>query len=71
MIIKATFIGEDGSWSYQKGKEYTINLQEPRVKRESDNSFIIYNDFDTDKSSIPYQSMRSFLMNWDNISLIK
>ena len=58
--IKAIFIGVDGSLDYVNGKEYTL------IIGTSENWNILINR--TDGGGVcEYQSIVSFLKNWDNI----
>lgn len=59
MIIHATFIGHDGSCGYKKGVRYTIHL----IKKENNNTLVTSSSHE----EVEYESIISFLNNWDNI----
>ena len=77
-IIKATFIGKDGSMGYKKGKQYLLQVwpgEEPGVM-----SALSYNMFKDSQIYIkrhpdpynslgtcPYKNIEAFLANWTNI----
>lgn len=54
MEISATFIGQN-SLDYIKGQTYILNVNGLSVKRLDGSGFVIYT------------SLRTFLLNWDNI----
>jgi len=53
MIIKAIFIGENGSLGYETGKEYELILLDSTIKRRKDLTGVC-----------PYRSVETFLQNW-------
>lgn len=61
--IRATFIGTNNSLGYKTGKEYELRITglPPMGIIRADGSGGICH----------YQSLRSFLLNWDNIHVIE
>ncbi len=58
-IIKAIFKGKNSSFGYETNKEYTLSIQ-----HKKGNNILIQNG---DKELCEYESMISFLNNWDII----
>ena len=61
--LKATFKGQDGLLGYKHNKEYILEIK---------NRVILKVDNETHFSKqCMYESIESFLINWDNIKIIK
>jgi len=58
--ITAKFAGRDGSMGLKKGGEYDIKMY-------ANCAWIMRN---AEKIACPYQTIESFLRNWDNIKFI-
>lgn len=64
--VKAIFRGQNGSLGYETNKEYLLTLEHKRG-----NSIYIHTTQENKSNNIvgncEYESMVSFLNNWDNI----
>ena len=59
-MVRAEFIGRNGSAGLQKGKKYRV-----RVKAEYDWWFVtVYFDYDNFGYAIPYRSFKTMTNNW-------
>jgi uncharacterized protein YaiE (UPF0345 family) len=67
--IKAIFRGQDGSLGYRTNKEYSLNLEHKRGDNISINTAKI-EEMNVLAGDCEYESMTSFLQNWDNIRVI-
>lgn len=65
-VIKAVFIGHDGSLGYSRGKEYLLIIHQ---KKSNGNICIMRKE--TKDGECEYSSLVNFLNNWDNINSIK
>lgn len=62
-IIKAKFQGQDGSMGFKKGNEYSLSVTHQGGINM--NIWVQFNDI-----KVEYQSLISFLDNWDNIQVL-
>lgn len=67
--VTATFIGQDGSCGYRNGKEYLLKIHFDSNQRYK--SHITIEDMEGTASYCDYESIHSFLRNWDNIKNVK
>jgi hypothetical protein len=67
--IKAVFRGQDGSLGYRTNKEYSLNLEHKRGDNISIDT-IKKEEMNVLAGGCEYESMTSFLQNWDNIRVI-
>jgi hypothetical protein len=64
MLVKARFVGEDGSLGYRHGKEYTLKVSEGvffyalKVERTGLQKFMY------GAGACPYKTVDSFKKNW-------
>ncbi len=63
VTVKAIFKGKDGSLGYQKNTEYALIITHSMCAN------ISIKCIDQQKGVCEYESMISFLKNWDNIRL--
>ena len=57
--VKAIFRGQDGSLGYSANKEYPLNLT----------TYEMF-EMNTIVGECEYESMTSFLKNWDNVRIV-
>lgn len=60
MKVKAIFKGKHGSQGFERNKEYELEITQVCT-------YQIAGQCDNPKTSIAYESIDSFLKNWDNI----
>lgn len=61
-IVKAVFIGEDGSLNYEKDKQYTLKIEHSQINRK-----IWATDMFGEGKECIYESVVAFLNNWTEI----
>lgn len=61
-IVKAVFVGKDGSCGYNKNREYRIT-----ISQESKGTIIVQANGD---KYVEYESIIAFLNNWDNVRVL-
>ena len=67
--IKAIFTGHDGSLNYKTNQEYSLNLEHKKGGNISINTNKI-EEMNILTGDCEYESMTSFLKNWNNIRVI-
>lgn len=63
--IRAIFKGRNGSFGFQSGKEYTLEISEYRFDRG-----IMIKDINRKDGDCEYSGIIAFLKNWDNIKVL-
>ncbi len=67
--VKAIFRGQDGSLGYSANKEYPLNLRHTKGNNISITTYEMF-EMNTIVGECEYESMTSFLKNWDNVRIV-
>lgn len=58
-LVRAIFMGENGSLGYQKGRAYTLNVSQPEGSRS-----VFIACAENREGECPYDSIYHFFDNW-------